>query len=53
MIGDSAADITAAKRAKIKSCLIKRDENVHSYNYENWDFQPDYVIDSLREILQF
>lgn len=53
MIGDSAADITAAKRAKIKSCLIKRDENIHSYNYENWDFQPDYIIDSLREILQF
>lgn len=50
MVGDSAVDIAAAKHANIQSCLVKRKENRHSYNYKSWDFQPDYVIDSLNEI---
>lgn len=47
MIGDSIFDIMAAKRAKISSCLIRRDVEK---NYKDWETQPDYVIKSLNEL---
>ncbi|TFF98225.1 MAG: phosphoglycolate phosphatase, partial [Promethearchaeota archaeon] len=50
MVGDSVTDIAAAKNAKIESCLVKRKENLHSYNYEEWKFQPDYIVDSLKDL---
>ncbi len=51
MIGDSAVDIAAAKHAKIKACLLKREENIHSEGYKDWDFKPDIVIDSLEDLI--
>ncbi|TFF90205.1 MAG: HAD family hydrolase [Promethearchaeota archaeon] len=50
-IGDSSADILAAKRANIKSCLIIRDYNEFHKGYLNWEFQPDYIVKSLKEVL--
>jgi len=51
MIGDSMVDIIAAKKANIDACLIRRDIDPHNKNYKNWDFQPDYVIERLDELL--
>ena len=51
MIGDSIVDISAAKRANIVSCLIKRDLNKYPNGYHDWEHQPDYVIKGLKEIL--
>ncbi len=48
MIGDSIFDIIAAKRAKISSCLVRR--NIEK-NYKEWENQPDYVIKNLIEII--
>lgn len=49
MIGDSIVDVTAAKRAGIMACLIKRDPNKYPAK-EDWEFPPDMEIDSLNEI---
>jgi HAD superfamily hydrolase (TIGR01509 family) len=47
-VGDSAADMEAARRAGIKSCAV-------TYGYGNRgemaQFQPDYWIDDLRVLL--
>ncbi|MFX1238151.1 MAG: HAD family hydrolase [Promethearchaeota archaeon] len=51
MIGDSFNDILAAKRAKINACLIKRDPNKYSEGCDGWEYQPDFIIDQLIEIL--
>jgi HAD superfamily hydrolase (TIGR01549 family) len=51
MVGDSSADIEAAKMAKIKSCLIIRDSNKFQDGHSNWKYQPDYIITNLGEIL--
>ena len=50
MIGDSIFDIVAAKKAKISACLIRRDIEK---NYKEWEIQPDYVIKSLNELIDF
>jgi len=52
MIGDSIADIFAAKRANIKACLIKRDLNKYSKGFNNWKYKPDFVIEHLDELFQ-
>ncbi|MHA1149922.1 MAG: HAD family hydrolase [Promethearchaeota archaeon] len=51
MIGDSFVDIFAAKQANITSCLIKRDPNKYPNGYDNWDYNPDYTIFNLEELL--
>ncbi len=47
-IGDSAADMDAARRAGVRSCAV-------TYGYGNREemarYQPDYWIDDLRELL--
>ena len=50
MIGDSSFDIIAAKKAKISACLIRRGIEK---NYKEWEIQPDYVIKSLNELIDF
>ncbi len=50
MIGDSIFDIMAAKKAKISACLIRRGIEK---NYKEWEIQPDYVIKSLNELIDF
>ena len=52
MVGDSIIDILAAKRAKINACLIKRDLNKYSSGYDDWEYKPDFVIESLNEVLR-
>lgn len=37
MIGDSFIDILAAKRAKIKACLIKRDQLKYTDGFKDWE----------------
>jgi phosphoglycolate phosphatase len=48
MVGDSAADMEAGRRAGVKTCAV-------TYGYgdrrEMSRFQPDYWIDDLRELL--
>ncbi|MEJ2250778.1 MAG: HAD family hydrolase [Candidatus Lokiarchaeota archaeon] len=51
MIGDSSADILAAKRAKVNSCLILRESDKFQSGYSNWEYKPDFIINDLREIL--
>ncbi|MFX1363719.1 MAG: HAD family hydrolase [Promethearchaeota archaeon] len=51
MIGDSIVDIIAAKKANISSCLIKRQFKIETKPYDQWEFQPDYVIESLTELI--
>jgi phosphoglycolate phosphatase len=53
MIGDSKSDVVAAKRANISACLIKRDAMRHRKGTDEWEFQPDYIIERLDEILKF
>ncbi len=53
MIGDSKIDIIAAKRAQIDACLILREEAKYSGTITQWAIQPDYIINSLWEILEF
>lgn len=47
-VGDSAADMEAARRAGVKSCAV-------TYGYGNREamsrWEPDYWIDDLRELL--
>ncbi|MFX1426139.1 MAG: HAD family hydrolase [Promethearchaeota archaeon] len=52
MIGDSMSDIIAAKRANISACLIKRNTLRHRKRINEWEFQPDYIIEGLDEILK-
>ncbi len=51
MIGDSIVDIIAAKKANISSCLIKRQFKIETKSYNQWEYQPDYVIESLNELI--
>ncbi len=53
MIGDSIVDIYAAKKAKISACLIRRDKNKYLDGYGAWEYNPDFVIEQLNEILDF
>jgi phosphoglycolate phosphatase-like HAD superfamily hydrolase len=53
MIGDSISDIVAAKKANISACLIKRDVLRIQKDTNEWEFQPDYIIDRLDKILEF
>ena len=53
MIGDSKIDIIAAKRAQIDACLILREGKKYSGTINQWAIQPDYIINSLWEILEF
>ena len=51
MIGDSLADIIAAKRAGIEACLIRRNPSKYPDGYAQWEYKPDLVIHKLTEIL--
>ena len=51
MIGDSIVDVYAAKKANISACLIRRDKSKYPDGYSAWEFNPDFVIDQLNEIL--
>jgi phosphoglycolate phosphatase-like HAD superfamily hydrolase len=46
MVGDLDHDVSAAKSAKGTSILVKRNPN------EKTDFEADYVVHSLSEILK-
>ncbi|MHA1293963.1 MAG: HAD family hydrolase [Promethearchaeota archaeon] len=52
MIGDSSADIIAAKRAKITSCLIRRDLKKYSNGFDGWEHQPDFIIEKLDDLFE-
>ncbi|MFX1313069.1 MAG: HAD family hydrolase [Promethearchaeota archaeon] len=51
LVGDSKLDIIAAKKADIYACLIRRDIDRTNKSYNKWDFQPDFVIERLEELL--
>lgn len=51
MIGDSIHDITAAKEAKISSCLIDHPKRNETKKYKHWKIQPDYIIQHLQELI--
>jgi len=53
MIGDSIIDVYAAKKANISACLIRRDKNKYPDGYGAWEYNPDFVIEQLNEILNF
>ena len=53
MIGDSIVDVYAAKKANISACLIRRDKNKYRDGYGAWEYNPDFVIEQLNEILNF
>ena len=50
MIGDSKLDIIAAKRANITACLLKRNLWKFSEAVDSWEYQPDFIIENLKEI---
>lgn len=52
MIGDSMVDIIAAKKANITACLITRDKKRYPEDYEDWLYSPDFIIESLDELLR-
>ncbi|MHA1657958.1 MAG: HAD family hydrolase [Promethearchaeota archaeon] len=52
MIGDSIVDIYAARRANIHACLLRRNLNKYPNGYDQWEYQPDYMIDSLDELFE-
>ncbi|MFX0080887.1 MAG: HAD family hydrolase [Candidatus Hodarchaeota archaeon] len=52
MIGDSIADILAAKKANISACLITRGTLRYQKEINGWEFQPDYIIERLDKILK-
>ena len=52
MIGDSIVDIYAAGRANIHACLLRRDLNKYPNGYDQWEYQPDYIIGSLDELFE-
>ncbi len=51
LIGDSMFDVIAAKKAKIYACLIRRDVNAPKRHYNQRDIKPDFIIESLEELL--
>jgi len=51
MIGDSISDISAAKRANINACLLIRNFEKYPDGYSDWDYQPDFVIEDLNQLL--
>ncbi len=52
MIGDSIVDIISANRAKVKSCLILRKKHHYTEEIKSWEYQPNFIIDQLDEILK-
>ena len=52
MIGDSRVDIIAAKKANITACLITRDKKKYPEDFKNWSYSPDFIIESLHELLR-
>ena len=53
MIGDSIVDVYAAKKANISACLIKRNKNKYPDGFGVWEYNPDFVIEQLNEVLNF
>lgn len=51
LVGDSMFDVIAAKKANIYACLIRRDVNTPKKHYRQWDVKPDFIIESLEELL--
>ncbi|MCK4369710.1 MAG: HAD family hydrolase, partial [Candidatus Lokiarchaeota archaeon] len=51
LVGDSMFDVIAAKKANIYACLIRRDVNTPKRHYRQWDVKPDFIIESLEELL--
>lgn len=52
MIGDSIVDIISANRAKVKSCLILRKKHYYTEEIKSWEYQPNFIINQLDEILK-
>ncbi len=52
LVGDSQADIIAAKKARIEAILIRRNPSKYPEGSKQWQYKPDFVIDTLIEILQ-
>lgn len=52
MVGDSKADIFAAKRAHINACLIKRDQTKYKNGFSDWEHKPDYLINKLDDLFK-
>ena len=51
LVGDSMLDVIAAKKANIYACLIRRDVNTPKRHYKQRDIKPDFIIESLEELL--
>ena len=51
LVGDSMLDVIAAKKANIYSCLIRRDINSPKRHGKQRDIKPDFIIESLEELL--
>ncbi len=51
LVGDSMFDVIAAKKANIYSCLIRRDINSPKRYYKQKNIKPDFIIESLEELL--
>lgn len=51
LVGDSMFDVIAAKKANIYACLIRRDVNTPKKHYKQRDIKPDFIIESLEELL--
>lgn len=53
MIGDSDADICAARNAGVKSVWFHPPENLHFYPHEHFaHLNPDFTIRSMKELLE-
>ncbi len=52
MIGGSIVDVLAAKRVNIHACLLRRNMNKYTDDYEDWEYSPDFVVDKLDEIIE-
>ncbi|MFX1390267.1 MAG: HAD family hydrolase [Promethearchaeota archaeon] len=51
MVGDSIHDIKAANSARISSCLIDHRNIKDSNRYSDWEIQPDYVINNIKDLI--
>jgi len=51
LVGDSMFDVIAAKKANIYACLIRRDIDDPKRQYRQWDIKPDFIIETLDELL--
>ena len=51
LIGDSMFDVIAAKKANIYACLIRRDIDASKRQYKQWDIKPDFIIETLEELI--